>query len=1585
MAVFYKDLSRIIRLDKNISKIPSPELILKTRDFRTLGNIPNYTNWKVSIQGNTIDEISFDVAKYTDCKLCPVWDDLVDLKVIELERYGCFEIEVTYTDNTKTVKSINGYSLERELGQLYLHDFHVNDDEAKTMVITEYNQKDFDKDGNYINTVFYNPEDEDHSLLHRILKEKAPHWSIGDVTKYIAPAEDKVIEDSKEYVRSFTADNTSVYDFLTQDIAQECNVVFLFDTLHRQINCYSVINGLNKDGSVAKISYGEDTNVYISKDNLATEITLTPNVDQIKNCFRIQGGDDTINANLRTVNVSGSNYIYNFDALQKNDMSPELIKKLNEYQNFLKDKSDIYQNLMLQLQDAYEKQSYLKSVMSPASNMKEDIETWTKKTAQEQFEDIRSKLISGKIGVENTDNATRNRVNNNIESMAQVYSDARFTVEVITDENITSYDKKTKTWTGTILVKRVTDNSVYPPSRDVYKDYTFSVQVVDDKYNLTYTQQKLQIRLTECDIFDVDTDISSMTDEEIKAYFLKYSLNRLYSFRDAYDTAISLLQESLVNPDNTKEITEKVQEFYNKYLKIKNIINECYQIRSEECKEQDSLVTILEGQCSTIQSGCDMKSFLGTELYTELYKYIREDTYENNNYISDNLTNAQAMDKAKDLLEVAKKELQKACVSQRTMSVNLNNIFALPEFEPLYDSFQLYNYIRIRTEDELLKLRILGLEISGDSLNSVTVTFADKIESITGAAEDVKSILDQAKSISTTYNATVKQAGKGSKASDYVSDLKNNGLLAANTMIKNDNSETFTITSAGAVAKRMDDVGFYGDKQLKVLGNGIYFTKDNWQTVCQAIGEFLFTDENGNKTLDYGIIAKNIIGELIAGNQLIISAGNGTVRIDGNGITLASGQCIKYEKDAPMNEIILEYMNSDSSTIAPDKNDKNWSSTCPKWELNKYIWQKMTITDVSGNSEVSITCISGKNGTDGKDGTDAHLYTIESNVDYIERKIGYKISGTPIEKCMYPNTIYVKSYVQKGDETSRVDHLGRYSFAESEDGENWTTTYVTIGNVPNSDNGGKGCAYQIQSATTNWIRCNMLVPNSTISLATITIPVILSDSIVSTKKQYYLSNSNTKLSNGTWMDTLPSWSGGKYIWSRDYIIYDSGYETATNEKYDSGITERLQDMTTFKNDTNKILNSLNPKTEIGDDYIISPKIGGGYAYFTNGTYSVEIDPNHKAGNNTLDGYLFCIRNQATPIMGVDNNGNGFFSGRVIGNKLELYNNNYKYGQFDIGEDTHNDIRYYGLGIMANGRDNIKDDDSHRRIVFGINSTIHEGIYFDKNSDGGWSSYHEINIPYRHNDYISFKNSDTTNYMDVSFITGVHDGVFADNGLYFNYHTDDNNSIPVMTIGKDLIRLGEQSIRLLNNKGIQSYNSKNGYVRLIHWTSSNNIFIGDYRGDPTRSDHDANCEANTVYLMGKNVTKIGSGAIGSLSDARYKTDVVNIPNAKEFIMNLKPKQYKFTDGSSNRNHFGFIAQDVERVMQNTTGDAGVVIKYNFEYDKEDKIDFNDDSTFYYGLRYEEIIAPLVQTVQEQQEQINDLVSEVKDLKEKLNGN
>lgn len=82
--------------------------------------------------------------------------------------------------------------------------------------------------------------------------------------------------------------------------------------------------------------------------------------------------------------------------------------------------------------------------------------------------------------------------------------------------------------------------------------------------------------------------------------------------------------------------------------------------------------------------------------------------------------------------------------------------------------------------------------------------------------------------------------------------------------------------------------------------------------------------------------------------------------------------------------------------------------------------------------------------------------------------------------------------------------------------------------------------------------------------------------------------------------------------------------------YESNLTSRLKDMTTFQTDTQNKLNALNPTTLVGNDYIFSPKIGGGYAYFTNrdGSYSVEIDPQHAAGDKTLDKCLFCIRKMA---------------------------------------------------------------------------------------------------------------------------------------------------------------------------------------------------------------------------------------------------------------------------------------------------------------------------------------------------------------------
>lgn len=315
--------SDVIKLDRNTKTFFMPTLLLMTRDFTPLGKISKYYNWNISLKANSIDEISFDVNKfyydeYGNKVLCPVWDKLMDLKIVDVDGFGKFEISVSYTDNAETIKSIHGESLEVELGQLYLRDFHVNDEEAITGDITEYNKMHFDADGNFIPTKFYNPNDTPNSLLHRVLADKAPHWKIGYVTPYVSISEDDEAEKVEEFIRTYTVDGTSIYDFLTNDVATETNVVFLFDTNTRTINCYSMIDCyLNasdvENRQLVANAIGEDTNILISKKKLANEIGIESNKDEIKNCFRVSGGDDLITSQVAAANMTGSTYIYQFD------------------------------------------------------------------------------------------------------------------------------------------------------------------------------------------------------------------------------------------------------------------------------------------------------------------------------------------------------------------------------------------------------------------------------------------------------------------------------------------------------------------------------------------------------------------------------------------------------------------------------------------------------------------------------------------------------------------------------------------------------------------------------------------------------------------------------------------------------------------------------------------------------------------------------------------------------------------------------------------------------------------------------------------------------------------------------------------------------------------------------------------------------------------------------------------------------------------------------------------------------------------------------------------------------------------------
>ena len=149
--------------------------------------------------------------------------------------------------------------------------------------------------------------------------------------------------------------------------------------------------------------------------------------------------------------------------------------------------------------------------------------------------------------------------------------------------------------------------------------------------------------------------------------------------------------------------------------------------------------------------------------------------------------------------------------------------------------------------------------------------------------------------------------------------------------------------------------------------------------------------------------------------------------------------------------------------------------------------------------------------------------------------------------------------------------------------------------------------------------------------------------------------------------------------------------------------------------------------------------------------------------------------------------------------------------------------------------------------------------------------------------------------------------------------------------------------------------------------------------------------NQLYVVNANIDS---------SDRNVKKDIKDLDNhiVKDLIMDLKPVSYKFKDGESGRTHYGLIAQDVEETMNklgiSPLDFAGFCKDQKYETYKEEVIDEDGSVTevpkekpiegeYIYGLRYGEFISPMIKVIQDQENRIESLESEVKELKDLVN--
>ena len=81
-------------------------------------------------------------------------------------------------------------------------------------------------------------------------------------------------------------------------------------------------------GTNIKSGYGDDTTIFVSVENLADNIKFTTDNGSVKNCFRLEAGDDLMSATVANCNPNGSRYIWYISDETKSDMSDTLVAKL---------------------------------------------------------------------------------------------------------------------------------------------------------------------------------------------------------------------------------------------------------------------------------------------------------------------------------------------------------------------------------------------------------------------------------------------------------------------------------------------------------------------------------------------------------------------------------------------------------------------------------------------------------------------------------------------------------------------------------------------------------------------------------------------------------------------------------------------------------------------------------------------------------------------------------------------------------------------------------------------------------------------------------------------------------------------------------------------------------------------------------------------------------------------------------------------------------------------------------------------------------------------------------------------------------
>ncbi|MBQ8570285.1 MAG: hypothetical protein IJ444_02105 [Kiritimatiellae bacterium] len=898
-----------------------------------------------SFKFNAYSELTFTIGRtYTnmitgETQINPFYDRLEALRLVYLQGFGYFEIQdpEIVSNGIREVKNITAYSLEYTLSQKYLEDFNINTGENTSVEVIYSNEHGTP----LIPVSLYNVGTPGLSLLDLAL-EKIYGWKIGHVDPAL-----------RTMSRTFEISRASVYDFIVQDICKEFNCFAVFDTINNTISLYSealitkhIGDGVTTTFKVSpaygrlssvsidsykttKYTYYVDTNtnighltfdeppangakieitdgdqtdwttdVYITFQNLAQEVNVSYSADDIKTVLTVKGADDL---DIREVNMGlpyivDISYYYNIEWMGQElfDAYTEYLKNTNAYQDTYTSNAEE----ILKLQNDI---SFAENRTSLGYGMDSSVNSETVGTYY---------VINGG----SYPNYTYKEV-----SLPSEYN-ANTTYYKINGVNVT--EEKVHTLYSAVRKYFIATHHQFEPE-------------IQDIATREETWEELLEELTESFDF-VSKEFAILKAALAPTASVDAATAAVRTFLDLIWTEMGSapLKKLFLTPYETIESTnkeagyaDKDSEYYWFYYPVTIMLaslKAAIKERQDEINGLNKQLTEKQDANAEITEKISIYNNFTPDQLIRLSSFLREDEYTDDNFVETSADTIETLMQTKqELLECGRIELSKLCEPKLAFSMDMANIYALPEFEPIVDQFQLGKLINVAIRDDYIKrARLLAVDINFDDFSDFTCEFGE-LTNLRTPSSIHADLLANALSAGKTVSSNLSYWNKGADVATST-DLKiQQGLLSAIGGLYT-SDQSVLIDNNGILLRKVNENGEFSPYQAWLKNNTILLSDDSFKTSRTGLGEFTIDGQTF-----YGILAEAMFSGYIEGSKIVggtINIGDGTFVVDEKGNVTMNAASIKgYATSQDLSgkvskDAVISSINQSPESIAIDAN-----------------------------------------------------------------------------------------------------------------------------------------------------------------------------------------------------------------------------------------------------------------------------------------------------------------------------------------------------------------------------------------------------------------------------------------------------------------------------------------------------------------------------------------------------------------------------------------------------------------------------------------------------------------------------------------